>query len=120
MQILHLIGIFYLASATIVFGVMNKTQNIGDTVFFTCQAVGEPVPNIIWYLNGVLVQNSTIKYMISELELSNTTINSTLTISNVDISDLGIYTCNATNVVSTDTSSGTLTSNGKLHINIHN
>ena len=100
---------------------MNKTQSIGDTVFFTCQAIGEPVPNISWYFNGALVQNNTIKYMISsELELCNAAINSTLTISNMDISDIGIYTCNATNVVSTDTSSGTLTSNGKLHIvNIH-
>ena len=95
---------------------MNKTQNIGDTVFFTCQAVGEPVPSINWYFNGDLVQNNTIKYMISELELCNATISSTLTISNVNISDIGIYTCNATNVVSTDTSSGTLTRGGKLHI----
>ena len=102
---------FYLADATIVVDVMNKTQNIGDTVFFTCQATGEPVPSISWYFSGALVQNNTIKYMISELELSNATINSTLTISNVDISDIGIYTCNATNVVSTDTSSGTLTGN---------
>ena len=32
----------------------------------------------------------------------------------VESSDVGTYTCNATNVVSSDTSSGVLTVNGKL------
>ena len=32
----------------------------------------------------------------------------------MELSDVGTYTCNATNVVSSDTSSGVLTVNGEL------
>ena len=42
----------------------------------------------------------------------NTIIN-TLTITNVELSDVGTYTCNATNAISNDTSSGVLTVNSK-------
>ena len=81
---------------------------------FTCQATGEPVPTISWHFNGVLVDKAnTMKYTISMMSL-NITISSTLTIMNVQSSDVGTYTCNATNVVSTDTSSGILTVNGEL------
>ena len=95
--------------------VMDKTQNEGDTVSFTCQVASEPVPLIRWYFNGALVDDTnTAKYSISMMSF-NTTTNSTLIIRNVQSSDVGTYTCNATNVVSTDTSSGTLTVNGKLY-----
>ena len=47
------------------------------------------------------------------LSNANITINSTIAIMNVQSSDVGTYTCNATNVLSTDTSSGVLTVNGK-------
>ena len=90
---------------------MDQTQNEGDTASFTCQATGEPVPTIIWYFNGVLLVNG-IEHMISMIPLNTTTISSTLTIMNVQSSDVGTYTCNATNVVSTDNSSGVLTVNG--------
>ena len=93
---------------------MDQTQNEGDTASFTCQATGEPVPTISWYFNDVLLVNG-MKHMISVS--SNTTSNSsTLTIMNVQSSDVGTYTCNATNVVSTDNSSGVLTVNGELLI----
>ena len=95
--------------------VMDQTQNEGDAAFFSCQATGEPVPTISWYFNGTLVDEAnTMKYTISMKSLNITTINSTLTIMNVQSSDVGTYTCNATNVVSTDTSSGVLTVNGEL------
>ena len=95
--------------------VMDQAQNEGDTASFTCQATGEPVPTISWYFNGASVNESnTIKYAISMMPLNATTINNTLTIMNVQSSDVGTYTCNATNVVSNDTSSGVLTVNGEL------
>ena len=94
---------------------MDQTQNEGDIVSFTCQATGEPVPIITWYFNSAPVDEAnTMKYIISLESLNPTTINSTLTIMNVQSSDVGTYTCNATNVVSTDTSSGVLTVNGEL------
>ena len=94
---------------------MDQTQNEGDTPSFTCQATGEPVPTINWYFNGTPVDEAnSIKYTISMMSLNTTTIRNVLTIMNVQSSDVGTYTCNATNVVSTDTSSGVLTVNGEL------
>ena len=103
-----------LVAPTISPEVMDQTQNEADTASFTCQATGEPVPTIIWYFNSALVDEAnTMKYTLSIMSLNITTNSSTLTIMNVQSSDVGIYTCNATNVVSTDTSSGVLTVNGE-------
>ena len=93
---------------------MDQTQNEGDIVSFTCQATGEPVPTITWYFNSAPVDEAnTMKYIISMMSLNITTISSTLTIINVQSSDVGTYTCNATNLVSGDASSGVLTVNGE-------
>ena len=105
---------FCLVAPTISSEVLDQAQNNGDTATFTCQATGEPVPAISWYFNGVLVNESNImKYIISVISLNFTAINSTLKIMNIESSDVGNYTCNATNVVSSDTSSGVLTINGE-------
>ena len=93
--------------------VLDKTQDEGDTASFSCQATGEPVPIISWYFNGILLADGAT-HTISETSVNTTTINSTLTIMSVQSSDVGTYTCNATNVVSSDTSSGVLTVNGEL------
>ena len=94
---------------------MNQIINEGDNISFTCQATGAPVPNISWYFNDNPVDNiTTMKYTTSLSIINTITINNTLTIMNVQSSDMGTYTCNATNVVSTDTSSGVLTVNGEL------
>ena len=94
---------------------MDETQNEGDTASFTCQADGDPLPTISWYFNGAPLDESNIaKYMITERQISTTTNTDILTIMSVQSSDAGTYTCNATNVVSSDTSSGILTINGEL------
>ena len=94
---------------------IDQTQNEGVTASFTCQATGQPVPTISWYFNGAPVNEiNTMKYTISEVTLNTTTISNTLTIMSVESSDVGTYTCNATNVVSSDTSSGVLTVNGEF------
>ena len=103
----------YLVTPNITSEVLDQTIIEEDTVSFTCQATGEPLPNISWFFNGVHVNNETNmdKYYISQSSI-NITITTTLTIMSVDSSDAGTYTCNATNVVSTDISSGILTVNG--------
>ena len=97
---------------------MDQTQNEGDTASFTCEATGEPVPTISWYFNGTSVSNNTDMHKyeaaVMEVNVTTVTISSILTIMNVQSSDVGTYTCNATNVVSSDTSSGVLTINGEL------
>ena len=104
---------YVLVTTTISPEVMDQTQNEGVTASFTCQATGRPVPTISWYYNNILLLNGT-EYMITEMTLNTTTISNTLTIMSVQSSDVGTYTCNATNVVSSDTNSGVLTVNGEL------
>ena len=97
-------------------GAMDQVTNEGNTVSFECQATSQPVSTIRWYFNGIIVDEANImKYTISMISLNTTTISSKLIIMNVQSSDVGTYTCNATNVVSSDTSSGVLTVNGKMH-----
>ena len=94
---------------------MDETQNEGDIASFTCQADGEPLPTISWYFNGApLNESNTAKYMITERQIPTTTNTDILNIMSVESSDVGTYTCNATNVVSSDTNSGVLIVNGEL------
>ena len=98
---------------------MHQTQNEGDAASFTCQSTGEPVPTIRWYQSGTpLDETNTRKYNVLMILLNATTISNTLTIMNVESSDVGTYTCNGTNALSSDTSSGILTVNGKLQLYI--
>ena len=93
---------------------MDQIQNEGYTASFACQVDGEPLPTIIWYFNGAPFDESdTSKYMIIDRRLDTVVMN-TLIIITVQSSDVGTYTCNATNVVSNDTSSEVLTVNGEL------
>ena len=89
---------------------MNQVQNETDTATFTCQSTGEPVPTISWYFNNVPVDmTDEVKYEF----ISPFAGLSLLRINSMQSSDVGTYTCNATNVVSSDTSSGVLTVNGE-------
>ena len=93
---------------------MDQIADEGNITSFTCQADGEPLPTISWYFNGApLDEINTAKYMITERLIPNA-IFDILNIMSVESSDVGTYTCNATNVVSSDTSSGVLTVNGEL------
>ena len=95
---------------------MHLTQNEGDAGSFVCQVMGEPVPVIGWSFNGALIhtESDINKYAISQSLLNTTTVINTLTIKNLESSDVGTYTCNATNIISSDTSFGRLTIYGEL------
>ena len=93
---------------------MNQMEIEGGTLSFICQATSQPVPTISWYFSGIIVDEAnTMKYTISMMSLNTTAISSTLTIMNVQSTDMGTYTCNATNVISSDISSGVLMVNGE-------
>ena len=94
--------------------ISNKTSNETQSVNLTCQAVGEPVPDIGWYFNGTMinVSDNSSKYMIMSRSLNITTTENTLTVYNVTSSDVGTYTCNATNVVGSDSTNRRLQVNG--------
>ena len=89
-------------------------ENETNPTIFSCQAAGEPVPSISWYFKGVMINVSdTSKYNISNTT-HETTVTSSLTISNAKSSDVGTYTCQAENIIGIDHSCGILTVNGKL------
>ena len=103
-----------LDAPTFIAQVPGNTEKEQDRAVFTCQATGEPVPTISWYFNDIPVDvTNTVKYDVLSTMFS-PSILSILRINNVQSSDVGTYTCNATNVVSSDTSSGVLTVCGEF------
>ena len=108
--------LIYSVAPSITAELMNQTHIESYTASFTCQANSEPLPTISWYFDGTLLNESdTSKYTITNTNSENFA-HEILNILNVQSSDAGIYTCNATNVVSSDTSSGVLTVKGKLQL----
>ena len=94
--------------------ISDETINATQSINITCEATGEPVPDISWYFNDVMinVSDNSSKYMIVSRSLNITTTENTLTVYNVTSSDVGTYTCNATNLVGNDSDSGHLQVNG--------
>ena len=82
--------------------------------------MGEPVPDISWYFNDVMinVSDNSSKFMIVSRSLNITTIKNTLTVYNVTSSDVGTYTCKASNIIGSDTGSGILTVTSKCFIRL--
>ena len=100
----------YVVQAEVISGVSDLLENETNPIIFSCQAIGQPVPSISWYFKGVMINGS--KYNVSNT-LNETTVTSSLTISNANSSDVGTYTCQAENIIGIDQSSGILTVNGK-------
>ena len=96
---------------SIEFSINDEIRDQEENVTFLCEAVGEPVPDISWYFNDVMiyVSDNSSKYMIESRSLNITTTENTLTVYTVTSSDVGTYTCNASNVIGNDASSGILT-----------
>ena len=93
------------ANPVIISDITDVNEDESNLAIFICQAVGQPIPNISWYFNDVMISNSS-KYMIVSNSLNTTTTENTLTVYNITSADVGVYTCTATNVASNDTSNG--------------
>ena len=108
--------IFYVVFQNVPSPINDEVRNENENVTFLCRAVGEPVPDIIWYFNGVMINESdnSSKYMIMARSLNITTTENTLTLYNVTSSDVGTYTCKSSNIISSITSSGVLTVTCKI------
>ena len=101
-----------LVQAEIINGLTNVAENETNPVIFRCQATGEPIPTINWYFDGVVINvSNTSKYNVTS-SIYGTMITSIITIMNTQSSDAGIYTCEAENIIDSDSSSGILTVNG--------
>ena len=104
---------FYIVQAEVISGISDLLENETNQTIFSCQATGEPVSFISWYFKGSMINVSDgNKYNISYTS-HETIVTSLLTISNVQSSDVGTYTCQAENIIGTDQSTGILTVNGK-------
>ena len=104
-----------LVQAEITDEITDITENETLSATFTCQAIGESVPTIDWYFNGIRINvcNST-KYVVFN-SFNKTIITNLLTIVNVQSSDVGTYTCHAKNIIGFGQQSGILTVNGKCN-----
>jgi len=94
----------------------NEVRNQEENVTFLCQNVGQPVPDISWYFNDIMINvpDSSNKYMIVSRSLNITTIENALTVYNVTSSDVGTYTCNSSNIIGSVTSFRILTVTSKF------
>ena len=109
----------YLVQAEITTQLISMQENEINPVTFSCQAIGEPVPVIIWYFDGVMINISNAKKYSTNISNSIngtiTSITNSLTIMNIQSSDVGMYTCFAKNIIGSDQSFGILTVNGTCY-----
>ena len=70
--------------------VANQEVVINGGVSLTCRAEGFPRPSIIWFMNNTMISNG-----VSGVNMSMTVLTSTLTISNANFNDSGMYYCQA-------------------------
>ena len=72
---------------------MDTVADISETVFFTCSASGIPLPDISWYKGDMPLDSLTDN--ITESRNGTVSISSVLVLSDLILSDAGVYSCNA-------------------------
>ena len=93
-------------------GMNPGPANMTMPITFTCHATGEPLPNITWYFNNTELVFPHTTYEMNLTVVNTTTVSSSLTVYNVEPSDIGLYTCLASNDAGNVNVSGMLTPNG--------
>ena len=78
---------------------VKPTRSFQEPQAFTCQALGGPNNTFEWTFNGSVLTDANI---------TSTSLESTLTISSVSASDGGEYTCTVSNLAGNDSNSSTL------------
>ena len=95
--------------------VASQEVVINGEFSLTCRAEGFPRPSIIWFMNNTMINNG-----VSDVNMSMTVLTSTLTISNANFNDSGIYYCEAVSSEFTDlnvtSGIGIITVVGKLYV----
>ena len=90
-------------------GPENTTTDALDNARFTCSAFAYPAPSIQWYKklnNGSLIQLTDIaKYSVTTISLGQMNQTNELTIMSTTLLATGTYVCQATNGVTSTTSS---------------
>ena len=87
-------------TAEIVIAPEDTEVSLGNMIFLTCVAMGTPTPEIFWTFNGVIISNDTNNKTLVHSQLvyegGFTFISSMLEICSVAVSDMGEYSCIAT------------------------
>ena len=81
----------------------------GTTVTFPCTVLAKPAHTLQWSHNEILITNNT-KYSIGN--------DGSLTVNNVDLSDIGRYSCNVTNKYGSNSVTALLDIQGNKHCNV--
>ena len=91
----------------------DRTDLQGDSAVFTCEATARPRPDITWWRDGAQVSEETDNIDIDSQEIGEERERrSSLTISEVQPSDAGMYTCRAENAAGSAEATATLTVHG--------
>ncbi|XP_071040101.1 cell adhesion molecule Dscam1 isoform X2 [Parasteatoda tepidariorum] len=78
-------------------GFPEKTIRPGTYVSLTCIATGHPEPTIKWILDNRWPLSTKHGILISSYQVSNGNIVSSINFTSVDVTDSGLYTCEAVN-----------------------
>ena len=109
---------FFIVTPCIEKEIDDVTSDQEENITFLCEAMGEPIPDISWFFNDVMinVSENSNKYMIVSRSLNLTTTENALKVYNVTSFDVGTYTCNASNTFGSNTNFGILTVTSKSDI----
>ena len=84
----------FLVDPEITQGPVGAARMLGENVTFTCTATGLPIPDITWNdTSGIDISVQAGDDMI----INDTARQSQITVSDLQLSDFGMYTCTATN-----------------------
>ena len=77
---------------------MDTVANISDSVSFTCSASGIPLPSISWFKDDLPLDPDSVNITVT----TNGTfsVSSVLTLDSLQLSDAGVYSCNASHETS--------------------
>ena len=98
-----------------------------DSATFNCTATAKPRAIIQWTMNGIVLNDATGKFSISDVREgdciitdppSDCVITSTLDINDFVPNDSGEYVCTAINAAGSDTASVSLTVHGKYSLHL--
>ena len=73
------------------------TSIAGGDISFYCIVEADPPPNIIWLVNGTILDISAQDNTVVEESVGLIEFNSTLSLLDLDLNDIGQYSCDASN-----------------------
>ncbi|XP_065908777.1 uncharacterized protein [Dysidea avara] len=79
---------------------MNQEEVINNNFTLQCRAEGFPTPSMQWYLNNTMITNSSNRYIVDTTSMNS--ITSVLRVIMADVTDTGLYHCEANSSVFVD------------------